>query len=498
MRFLVFASLVASISIEVAAQESLYEVGLENLSEEELAEVRRALIIQDESVYYLADVFGEGPAPTSVDVLANVDSNGDIDTLQPTPALDMTPIATPDSATLRDLQLTMTEERLKMLASTGAISPNTASKMQVFEKSSMFAGKKELQRHADPAEGSAELENLLSDSDRLNLLVRPLSPAQLLCSRATEALSNAKSNCGQKCYPEKFFDANSPVTEKVRIFQNAVKEYDRVCLSSLTPYYKAQLARLPAGQNTTVAADELPASIVSSDITNRIGVLVDEQNNDVAFCGAYLWGSDTIVTAKHCFYETSKGNRNVHGDSLIRGGIRLRLIGNKSLSSKLHWPTMPLRYRTFKGTLIDDLLFVNINKEVDDLPSVPNDIANTGDDLFLIGYYVYHDRSRSIERLAANHTEDYDDWFAGIRWSKASVCQALQSTNQCFNHACQSERGFSGAPIFKIDSQTNVVSFVGMQKAMITRSPPRYCEAYPRSGDFNVAISSGHLANSEN
>lgn len=79
------------------------------------------------------------------------------------------------------------------------------------------------------------------------------------------------------------------------------------------------------------------------------------------------------------------------------------------------------------------------------------------DEVTLLGHYAYFPE---VDYAPGTPQEN---WRRGLRYPKAGLCQAIKVIGYCLQVACQTVRGFSGAPIFvkSADGSNDPLQVVG-------------------------------------
>ena len=191
--------------------------------------------------------------------------------------------------------------------------------------------------------------------------------------------------------------------------------FDRACLSPIS---------------------DIPAPLKDSGIERAVGFLtVKEGDKEIAFCTALRFSKTKIVTAKHCFFDKSRGTTKAQYDYLQYGMVSLYLLADLSKSYVLDYVTLAAPASSAAIPTSDDYVILSVDTGDVDLPAInmtePEDfqaLTTPG----INGYLVE------------------DDWRDQLRWSSANMCFVLQLNNGCLVHGCNTTSGFSGAPVFSL------------------------------------------------
>lgn len=197
-----------------------------------------------------------------------------------------------------------------------------------------------------------------------------------------------------------------------------------------------------------VSDDGMP----SDALRERIGILTDARQ---PFCSAYVWDETHLITARHCFYDAIAKPRAGVLDQLAKAEIRFERLsepGVQYTATRLIEPAgLDLVDYDPVSTRVD-FVYLQASRSISvarPAPTVADAAPWTA--AFVAGYFPYASPvSSDGTGLSASQS---------IRWAKAG-CAVIATRGACVYHACQSVRGFSGAPIFALRGAT--LEFVGL------------------------------------
>ncbi|RCK38825.1 hypothetical protein TH19_03195 [Thalassospira profundimaris] len=191
--------------------------------------------------------------------------------------------------------------------------------------------------------------------------------------------------------------------------------FDRACLSPIS---------------------DIPLPLRDTGIERTVGFLTIEQDGkETAFCTALRFSKTKIVTAKHCFFDKSKGSTKAQYDYLQYGMVRLYLLGDLSKPYVLDYVQLAAPSSSGAIPTSDDYVILPVDTRDTDLPAI-----NMNEPVPL----------QALTTPGINGYLVTDDWRDQLRWSSANMCFVLQLNNGCLVHGCNTTSGFSGAPVFSL------------------------------------------------
>ena len=227
---------------------------------------------------------------------------------------------------------------------------------------------------------------------------------------------------------------------------------------------------------------ELPGHLQTARLSDAYAVLLD---GGEPVCGALRIAKSVFVTARHCLYRPETGARYSQAGStriaLISAPTTTyeirREISNKRLVDRLGAIDSP------KFNSQEDYIFLVTETVTTPFVAVSFVQGAIGQPLQILGYYRFHNSARVFSRNKAPHPRK--PWTDGLRWTKAPMCRLLDVSDPCRAHLCQTDKVFSGSPVF-LDDGTSQLKVVGIHIAHMRE--PGSCQFTTKTGIGNVAI----------
>ncbi len=290
-------------------------------------------------------------------------------------------------------------------------------------------------RMPDSDDGRAELEQLGEDHrERADALLASLdaSVAQN-CRNATENYLQSKSACGSVCTGAML---NRVLKNKLHRHHGKAKAFDLAQETLDAQCMSADVAEL----------EDWAQSFSFDEIQRRTGVLVIKESSDdqgKLVCGAGLLDEDTLITARHCIFKSL--NRE---HSEISRALRNENLYFLSLSA----PNVAFLVGSFEDTsggvgTANDYIGLKLKNKLDNVTQTRVKHVSKLDSVLIAGWF-----SAAKEKFAPN--DDWPKWRKMVRWYRPQ-CFVLDKSSQCLIHTCGTEKGFSGAPIWAVDSNGN-------------------------------------------
>jgi hypothetical protein len=229
---------------------------------------------------------------------------------------------------------------------------------------------------------------------------------------------------------------------------NTIFEHDKECLSPFPP--KSSVFTL------------------NSDFS-AVGVLYS-LNKKSFYCTATLISNDLLITARHCAYLPS-------GDANVGVGVATEDEGGYSLNSpsdivfySIAKPLDPIHIASFvdqnEGKVNlpsslpsldqeNDIVFMKLQRSLTGISpaSLGGSPPATGQQMIIPGFYA---RLAILDGLPQTLTDSNGvptsaklaGWTTFMRYDALNTCKIVQAGKQCIFHGCQTEPGWSGAPVF--------------------------------------------------
>lgn len=261
------------------------------------------------------------------------------------------------------------------------------------------------------------------------------TPGSYSCIRANE-LKNASnrmltaagkySNCGNAAADFRRSYRTGLPSDEIAI------RYDLECLGSFVP-------RL--GDGPIPLAEQKPQMLMGESgisLLSTIGLL---EVGGKPRCAGLLKSPNLFITAKHCLkFVSSSGVKvsAVNGSFAGSRAVRLSTPQSNALGVPGDWVA-------FRLSEIGHTEFAKTNLTQLTEPKEVN----------IVAWYPFHKKTLYSKATSSPLKQ--------LRFQRAGLCQAIESSSGCLQIVCQTIRGFSGAPIFsgrKGDGSFDVVGFV--------------------------------------
>lgn len=232
-------------------------------------------------------------------------------------------------------------------------------------------------------------------------------------------------------------------------YRSVFQAYDNACLSK-PPYPSPP-----------------PADEITQDIRDRLGVLLSSDGKP--FCNGFLLGS-FILTARHCFLSATSLQKTIQNNPINIGDQEIDLqipdgatfvtiekrtqFKLESLSEAKHPETYNKKAVTIPNKLEHDWILLSVEGANSRFKQGFHN-AQMWDRLFILGVNPLH-----LEFREANAKQTlYAD---SMRFDDSPFCAVMMINTACIVHSCQTMRGLSGSPVFRL-SGNGRLQIVGIQ-----------------------------------
>ncbi|CAE6767678.1 hypothetical protein R70006_03796 [Paraburkholderia domus] len=211
----------------------------------------------------------------------------------------------------------------------------------------------------------------------------------------------------------------------------------------------------------------------ASKLAQAVGYLTLE--NGIYFCSAYRTSADEILTARHCIYSASTNTPN----SFLKGHtVNFGFAGDKShLFQVCGEIKSTVKVGEKKFAEKDDYIELKLSKSAGALTSIPRAKIplSAGQPLKLFGLFP--------DLQLVTQTGD-----VGMRSTRVAGCEVKSYSPTCIVHACQTEEGTSGAPIFTVSGDGSL-NFVGLHVGSYPLGSDEGCATpKPENGTYNEGL----------
>jgi V8-like Glu-specific endopeptidase len=304
-------------------------------------------------------------------------------------------------------------------------------------KKKLIKGPTEIMKPHDPLEVISNIENSKSDYNPVNFKVW--------------------ENDNQYDYSKQ---CSNPANEYISVLNEIQNSSYGLNFLSNTKFYKSEFfvkfanAALVYDDKCLKKIQQMPEAM--KNITNISGMLT---LNDKPYCSALRISTTRILTARHCMLDNKNKPIDIDGFAFLYGDYKksykiLNIVNINNLTGQ-------------KYTTDEDYIGLETETAGSDVPvyelQVPNDLAKVS----VLGFRYYDPKN--------NPTVDR------VRWSE---CNIIRTKGNCIYHGCQSDVGFSGAPLVSIISGKIVV--YGLHVSGV--KPDDTCPSYVSNEIGNLGI----------
>jgi hypothetical protein len=199
----------------------------------------------------------------------------------------------------------------------------------------------------------------------------------------------------------------------------------------------------------------VPIGISEASAKAIVGFLVDSNplGKDLLLCTAVRVSIQSVLTAKHCFFDKNGGFPLKYLNSMRNGWLHFYSLNDLSKRYVLSLQDQTSAFRSSpNGAIPDSQDFTVLTLDTSDIPTPKINFRTASSDKRLI-------------TVGFNSLTDESHWTESLRWSQKGVCFVSLVQDGCIVHGCNTTPGFSGAPLFQIDADDQSLSVVGLQIA---------------------------------
>lgn len=226
----------------------------------------------------------------------------------------------------------------------------------------------------------------------------------------------------------------NPLRDRNRhVVGQVAREFDIACLSSLEPRLGDLQIAVPAH--------------LDPKMSSAVALLEDAVG---PFCSGLIMGN-RFVTALHCL------ERGRNGGAPDWPNLRIRPIdGRSSAGWRVGRPVKTGNERSSFTAEDWAILPIQTDEAIGAPAVVLETLGARPAAAITIGHY--------IDYAHTTYSGSAPAWRQSVRWPRDGLCQAIVVRDGCLQLFCQSTRGFSGAPIFRVRSSPSeplaVIGFV--------------------------------------
>lgn len=246
------------------------------------------------------------------------------------------------------------------------------------------------------------------------------------------------------------------------------RNYDMACLGSIQPRREGAGVEKPKTAPPIISAGlRDPAN----GIMAMIGILERDGN---PICGSLIRPDRTIVTARHC-YDKHRSAFEAHSVTVRPAS---GLAGPWSIVGVKSKPAVDT------DAAADDWVVLNVASAPDfAVPASTFAAMPFAGAVTVVGHFAHF---KNVDY----QDETLPGWKKGLRFPRDGLCQSVQAVRGCLQIACQTVRGFSGAPVFLpsagADGKPQVVGFISQDYSAQAKCPPALIGA-------TLAVASGQI-----
>ncbi len=238
-----------------------------------------------------------------------------------------------------------------------------------------------------------------------------------------------------------------------RVDAAAIAAFDLACLGAIIP--DQELLAAPSYVRDSGAMRIV--GVLEHAVLTRDGTTIMEE-----FCSAFLVDSNTIVSARHCFYDVQRPTaRTGAGEAWDSGDVYFRRLVPPFASVKVG-PRLAVNWlddgdvqnrpqSQLPLSAADDFIAFTLAEAIPGIPEVRFDTEEGLQPAWVLG-------PTGIVRGGAIMDADIPHSVRGLRWTRNAPCATAARSDSCALHVCHATKGSSGAAL--IASSSNVGSVV--------------------------------------
>lgn len=280
------------------------------------------------------------------------------------------------------------------------------------------------------------------------------------CGEAARRWKERLDQVGKRALDPSFYRTPEEIDRALK----DTREYDELCLRKV---------------------DALPER---DGLNRHVGILVVPRASFPLHCAATRVSANEIVTARHCIYDRE-------GRLLPLSWFRFYVASAPTVSLRVmefdgeEYPThfnFELRQKEDRVSLLVEAL---AEPPLDPLPVVE---VGTYGELLLYSHQTLLAFERALERQRDGDDDPYaflkdGTWTELLRLDQSPICAVLGRHDVCMGHACQTQGGISGAPLFARHADSGVLGLAALHTRYRKKVPVGHCDL----AAFGVAPNGG-------
>ncbi|MFM0091567.1 hypothetical protein PQR46_32195 [Paraburkholderia sediminicola] len=238
-----------------------------------------------------------------------------------------------------------------------------------------------------------------------------------------------------------------------------IVEHDKLCFSKFPP-------------------NDLGTGL-SAVVLKSIGVLYSVTARQI-YCTAAITAESRIMTARHCAYKvvsplgdgasTQYARNDVSDIKFFAISLPNDPVDVTDFVDQSGHPSMlPLQFPVAEQS--DDIIFMELRTPVASAPFVVVGAASlaAGEQMVIPGFYArlaYLGSQGQDLRASGKSSPNTVDWTRFLRYDNLKTCKIVRVGTKCIFHGCQTELGWSGAPVLVVDGNGKLVA-AGVQSGSL-------------------------------